>query len=275
MHKNEIDYGIWDTPNEEDILQMAHVITQYTRFIHPDIVKIIVEDNEKMFPIWKPMLENFGVITDTYMWDKGTCLFPGIRRHEGASEIANKRTKSLDLDNENAIYLDDNDYPKHLWSFILFGKQFSKKGPIGYQLAHILDHKKNNNRLGSELGLDSDIILPGLFTAPTNTCYVPIELMKPTDGNEKLRNLLFLKAKDLYRDVNILPNQYISRINNDSPKWDIKNFKWAEPVGNINHVEAFLAYRRKKMGDLFKKKFELQSIDSNINNGLIMEKDSI
>jgi hypothetical protein len=40
------------------------------------------------------------------------------------------------------------------------------------------------------------------------------------------------------------------------------NFEWAEPVGNINNVEAFLAYRRKKMEDLFKKKFELGSIDS-------------
>ena len=47
-----------------------------------------------------------------------------------------KRAKSSEAPPQ-CLSLDDNDYPKHLWSFVFTGRPFRKRGPAGYQLAHL------------------------------------------------------------------------------------------------------------------------------------------
>jgi hypothetical protein len=87
---------------------------------------------------------------------------------------------------ENALKLDDNDYPKHVWSFIFRGKPFQKHGPSGYSLAHLVDHKNYKNRGQEEITNNysdeiTDLTLFGLYTSVTNTVYMPNGLIRPTD----------------------------------------------------------------------------------------------
>jgi len=239
----------WELPSDEEIYQLAQVATKYIRFISPDIVKLIVEDNSKHFSEWSNILMLRNVDPALYLWDKSPCCFPGIRRYAGSKEISSYTNHiSLDVnDIKDAIKIDGNDFPKHIWSFIFRGKPFGKFGPKNYSLAHLIDHKKSNNRMEAELefcnGEQYSKPIYGLFTSPANTIYIPNSLLKPTDFNLNLRNLLFRKAEELYsKSCNILP-QYIKVPQNTDSKWSIDNFHWGDCVGTDTHIQQFLEYR--------------------------------
>ena len=87
------------------------------------------------------------------------------------------------------LALDDNDYPKHLWAFAFTGKPFRKRGPNGYQLAHLYDHKEHGNRWREELDIPPGAKEPeppyGLFTSAANAAYVPDAFLRPTDFSPK------------------------------------------------------------------------------------------
>ena len=98
--------------------------------------------------------------------------------------------------------------------------------------------------------LSVDGRLHGLFTCPTNTVFVPAGLLKPTDFHAKVRGLFIRKAQALYRAFcNIVP-PFMSVRPCDDPAWDIEAFDWAEPVGEVTHLEQFLAFRTQTMASL-------------------------
>ena len=151
----------------------------------------------------------------------------------------------------HCLDLDDNDYPKHLWAFIFTDKPFRKKGPTGYQLARLLDHKKAGNRWRDELVCPSEPPLPyGLFTSAANAIYAPAAFLRPTDFSTKLRHLVQRRAQQLYGDVcRLVPPPFAVRPCEDSV-WALDNFPWSAPVGNMDRVLDFLGFRRERMGEL-------------------------
>ncbi|MBP5452827.1 MAG: hypothetical protein J6Y16_11375 [Treponema sp.] len=248
------DWPLWEQPNDDECFQLAKVATKYIRFISPEIVKCIVEENEKDYQTLSAILISHGINPDLYLWEKSSCCFPGVRRYAGSSEISAYRKRSEISEIEDALVLDDNDYPKQIWSFIFRGTQFNKFGPAGYSLAHLIDHKKEKNRMENEFvfpeGYRFESPLYGLYTCATNAVYIPNTLMKPTDFNGQIRNLLVRKAMDLYNSIcNIIPPS-IKVKENDNGKWDLGNFEWSEPVGTTENLEAFLAFRRRKFEEL-------------------------
>jgi len=253
---NHSNWPKWELPTEEEIYQFAKIITRYIRFLNPDIIKAITEDNKKHFEEWHKLLSSHKINQDLYLWELSPCCFPGIRRHAGSKEIAYFR-KQIEM-NENeiqdALKLDDNDFPKQIWSFIFRGRQFSKIGPDAYSLAHLFDHKKSKNRMKNELEFKNgnnyiELSYFGLYTCPSNTVYIPSSLLKPTDFNSTLRKLLFKKAESLYKNYcNILP-PLIKIPNFENEKWNIENFEWSECVGNTDNISSFLSYRNKIMSD--------------------------
>ena len=107
----------------------------------------------------------------------------GLDLHHVGAHVAEKL--------RGALRLDDNDFPKQIWSHVFLGKKFPKHGPVGYALAHLADHKNYGNRHDSDFEVKGDTKeLHGLFTAATNSVYVPVGLIKPTDFGSRLRNLL-------------------------------------------------------------------------------------
>lgn len=247
----------WEQPDPEKVLAMAHLIIPFVRFLDPQIVRAIVEDNELNRTEWIEALAVRQINPAAYLWNKSSCTFPGVRRYAGSHEIAAYRGHaSLDKGKSfGALALDDNDYPKQLWSFVFRGQQFSKSGPGGYSLAHLADHKDHKNRFNKDFVVLEDIVGPrslfGLYTCPSNTVYIPTNLIKPTDFAGTIRGLLFRRAQDLYGAFcNILP-PFLHLPEKCSPEWNVCEFRWADPVGTSKHIPDFLGFRRERLLKLF------------------------
>lgn len=255
-NKNSKDWPVWNQPDENECYELAKITTKYIKFLNPKIVEVLVQENEKFKNLISQTFKQKNIDINLYLWEKSSCSFPGIRRYAGSSEISAYRKRFQISSIEDALDLDDNDFPKHLWSFIFQNKPFGKKGPEGYSLAHLIDHKKYNNRMEEEFIFPDNYVfekpLYGLYTCPTNTVYIPNNLIKPTDFNGNLRNLLFRKAYSLYNSVcNIIPPEIKIKENPDH-KWDLDNFEWAEPVGTLDNIQNFLDYRKKIFTELLK-----------------------
>jgi hypothetical protein len=253
-------WPVWETPEADAMLMLARLATPYVRLLHPDIVAALVEDTEQHRAEWSTALEQRGVSPERYLWERGACAFPGIRRYAGSSEIAihRKRMDHAASPLSDALRTDDNDFPKHLWSFILRGRRFQKTGPDDYSLAHLLDHKHDKpsiDRINQEIAHPDQQQLTrplyGLYTSAANTVYLPRALLRPTDFNHALRTLIHRRARQLYGAVcNLVPPPWTIRENTD-PVWSLEAFTWAEPVGSLQYFDQFLTFRHEQLARLF------------------------
>lgn len=250
------DWPQWEAPSEDDSLLLASVLARHARFLHPDIVRAIVEDNKRHAPRWRHELNARGVPADAYLWERSPCAFPGVRRYSGSDEIAIYRGRKQGDGNppKHALALDDNDYPKHLWSCLFRGRPFQKHGPKGYNLAHLADHKDHNNRAAEDFAVEPGTAvegrLHGLYSCPTNTVFVPAGLLKPTDFHPEVRSLFIRKAQQLYGSFCEIVPSFLKMQPCRDGKWDIGRFEWAEPVGDPDKVSAFLEFRKQKLDSL-------------------------
>ena len=246
----------WRQPSDDESYEFAKVLTRYVKFLSPDIVQRIVEDNNLIGDDIVQKLEIAGVNPSLYLWERCSCSFPGVRRHAGSSEISAFRHQEYSGEFENAVKLDDNSYPKQLWAFVFTGRKFGNFGPDGYSLAHLIDHKKERNRMQQEFNFTNGVAFDpqnpyyGLYSCPTNAVYVPSALMRPTDFNDKMRNLLVQKAFNLYGDVcNLLP-EGIALKEPTEERWKFDNFDWGDPVGTTANIDKFLDYRREELENI-------------------------
>ena len=179
----------WILPTEELYL-LAKTITKYIRFLSPDIIQSIVIKNEEIKEALSYKLKLKGVDPDLYLWEKSSCCFPGVRRYAGSSEIsAYKKHSEIDKI-KDAIAIDDNDYPKQIWSFIFRAAKYSKKGPEGYSLAHLVDHKKNWLTAGTRSLMGIVQWVPAFFIAKYIILYI-----ESSSGKVDLFLVIFRKLK--------------------------------------------------------------------------------
>jgi hypothetical protein len=258
MPSEERAWPEWEQPSPQRILELAHATIPLVRFLNPDVVRAVIDDNEHYRESWIEILKSRGIDPSAYLWEGSPCAFPGVRRYAGSREIAAHRGHATHNETQklNALALDDNDYPKQIWSFILRGAQFSKFGPEGYALAHLADHKDHGNRFATDFEVSEEGTGPrplyGLYTCPTNTVYIPLSLIKPTDFAGTLRALLIRRAHQLYGSFcKILP-PFLRIPQTYTPEWDINEFEWADPVGTTKHIPGFLVFRRDRMARLIK-----------------------
>ncbi len=254
-------WPVWPTPDDENLRQLARALTPFVRFLGPGIICAVTEDNRRMRADWSSRLEELGIDPATYLWEGSPCAFPGVRRHAGTKEIAvfkQKASASAEVPPQ-CLTLDDNDYPKHLWAFTFTRKKWQKRGPDGYQLAHLLDHKEFRNRWCKELDIPPGATVPkphGLFASAANLAYVPAAFLKPTDFSSKLRSLIQRRAQQLYGEIcHIVPPPLAVKTCED-PEWSLDSFEWGAPVGETDNVPEFLEFRRKRMEQLFNKRYQ-------------------
>ena len=248
------DWPSWDMPAAETVLAITRMVIPYVRFLHPRVVEQVVQDNERNRLQWRKKLASRGIEPDYYLWKKSSCAFPGIRRYAGSKEIAyyRKQLGQYELDIPDALRLDDNSFPKHIWSFIFRGKVFQNFGPAGYSLAHLADHKDYKNRRSNEFESIGKVQekLYGLYSCASNTAYMPTTLLKLTDFNIQVRLLLLHKAQSLYGDFcNLLPSVFQLKPS-DSSEWHVDNFAWRAPVGEGADLESFFLFRSETINAL-------------------------
>jgi hypothetical protein len=250
----------WDQPGSVEVLALAHATAPFVQFLSPAIVQAVVEDNEEHRIEWIQALQERQIDPAVYLWERSPCAFPGVRRYAGSREIAAHRghAKLDESQSVRALALDDNDYPKQIWSFVFRGAQFSKFGPAEYALAHLADHKEHGNRFATDFEVtesgDYPRALFGLYTCPSNTVYTPVRLIKPTDFVGTIRALLVRRAQDLYGSFcQILP-PFLRLPPSLSSDWNVSEFKWSDPVGTTEHIQSFLAFRNDRLRKLIEMK---------------------
>ena len=251
----------WPQPSEAALLELAQILAPLVRFLDPEIVAAITGNNQQHRTEWSRRFREHGIDPEIYLWDGSPCAFPGVRRHAGSKEISDFRRQSApDAFPPHCLAVDDNDYPKHLWAYVLTGRPFRKKGPDGYQLGHLVDHKEHGNRWREELtllpGSDEPSLLFGLFTSAANAAYFPAAFLRPTDFSFRLRSLLQRRATSLYSSVcRILPPGLETKPCDDG-SWQLGQFDWAPPVGPTTGLPAFLEFRHGRIEELFRTRDE-------------------
>jgi hypothetical protein len=207
-------------------------------------------------------LADRGIEPSLYLWEGSACAFPGVRRYAGSTEIAqHRRRMEVTAEPANALKLDDNSYPKAIWSFVFRGEGFKNEGPSGYSLAHLADHKKYKNRGQEEFdahaqGASLETFF-GLFTSVANTVCMPSGLIRPTDFSFSLRNLIQRKAAEIYGSFCKLLPPHLSIRAAESDEWSLDAFQWGERVGTLAHVPAFLKHRNEEMEKLLSNSFKI------------------
>jgi hypothetical protein len=257
--KQTTGWPTWNPPREADILSLARLTIPFIRVLRPEIVNAVVEDNERHRAVWAAQLHARGIDPQSYLWERSPCAFPGVRRYAGSTEIAQYRGRAATNAAEfpDAVRLDDNSFPKHIWSFVFRGRPFQNFGPNGYALAHLADHKAYGNRNAEEFEQVSPaptgVCWHGFYTSVANSAYVPTSLIKPTDFAGFVRNLLQRRVASLYgKCCNLLP-PCLKVPESASTAWSVDAFEWSEPVGSLDHMPAFLKYRHEVMEILLKR----------------------
>ncbi len=246
-------WPVWELPSIDDIEKTTRMLTPYLKFINPKIIERITLSNKELESYFCSYMANSGIDHKYYTWEKCSTMFPGIRRANGKTDnVFKKKQLPPELRSEkNAIYIDDNSYPKHVWAFIFTGQQFSNKGPGGYELAHIFEHKAVD-RITEELCIEDnsnyDLTKPlsGMFTGAASLMYAPRTFVKVTDHSLQARRLIQRKAIELYKETTHLLPPTIGLKKHDK-EWDINSFVWGRPVGEFDQIEPFLEYRKNRL----------------------------
>lgn len=246
-------WPVWELPSIDDIQKTTHLLTPYLKFINPKIIEKITLSNNELESYFRAYMASSGIDYKYYIWKSCSTMFPAIRRANGKTDNEfKKRQLPIELRSEkNAIYIDDNSYPKHIWAFIFTGQQFSNKGPIGYELAHIFEHKavdRINDELSAQDDSNYDISKPlsGMFTSAACLMYAPRTFVKVTDHSLQARRLIQRKIMELYKDTtSILPPTI--ELKKQDEEWEIDSFVWGKPVGDLDQIELFLEYRKDRL----------------------------
>jgi len=247
--RNISKWPSWELPSTADIKQIAYLLTPYLKFLHPEIIKKVTLSNNEIYSYFHDYLINSGIDVKSYIWENCPIMFPGIRRANGKTDNKYKK-KQLPKElrkEKQAIFIDDNSYPKHIWAFLFTNQQFSNKGPNGYELAHIFEHKavsriKDEFTIENNSTYDLSEPISGMFTNAASLMYSPRTFVKITDHSLHARRLIQRKVIHLYKGVtNLLPPAIVLR--SQSEEWDINSFKWGEPVGDPYKIDQFLEYR--------------------------------
>lgn len=236
---------------QEDIVR-ALAKTAY--HVHPAIVQFVQQANQ----IYKQEFMTIcpeGLDIRDYFYPGSACIFPGVRRSVG--RLLNHQRRKY-VPNEGGI-IDDNIFPRHLFSFLGAGKSYNsglwkQTGLNKFELAHIFSHKAEASPVERLYFTDvNELPNPyGLFTCVSNVVLIPKGLAKPTDGLPAVMLVFFKRHIELYGE-GILPRT--SGLREDFvPNW-YGTLEWNDPVlprSWKSRLEGLLQYRRRRLSELLR-----------------------
>lgn len=225
--------------------ELAILMGSVSHHLHPDIVKYISTSNLKFkeeFQEYSPK----GLDIQEFLFENSDCVFPGSRRN------INKESKKAKWKNnvyEDGTILNDNTFPRHLWSFLVCGKSYSSRswtdtGLNAFELAHVFGHKVDETSLEKRCfkRFEEDIKPYALFTSASNVVLIPSGLTKPTDKLESIKLCYYQRHIDLYGENFFHMSGFRKEL---VPDW-YKDIKWLEPVMPQDwkkNVDLLLEYR--------------------------------
>lgn len=209
--------------------ELANLLGLVSHHLHPDIVRYISDANIKFKEEFQK--HSHEELNDQeFLFDGSDCVFPGVRRP------INKETSGLRWKNniyKDGTILNDNTYPRHIWSFLVSGKAYSSNswkstGLNMFELAHIFGHKTDETDLEKKsFEIFEDYKNPyALFTSASNVVLVPKGLAKPTDKLESIKLCYYQRHMDLYGENFFHMTNFRKEL---VPPW-YKNIQWLNPI---------------------------------------------
>lgn len=235
-------------------LQLATILAKVTHHVHPLIVEKVVEANKIFRAEFSTFCKNEDVIAQ-FFYEGSDCVFPGLRRPINAEKDRGWKNRRVLSDD---TILNDNTYPRHLWTYLSGGQKYSggnngtwnRYGLNSFELAHIFAHKCRERDF--ELTLfrnhNNEIKPYSLFTSASNVVLIPKWLPKPTDKSQSLKKIFYKRHLEPYGKITSLPG--LSDFNEGCvPEW-YSSITWSVPkLPNDweQNIGELIAYRNRHL----------------------------
>ncbi len=236
--------------------ELCLILGKVSHHIHPQIVKYITEKNIE----FKVEFENFcnkKLDTSSFFYEKSDCIFPGLRRaiNSEKDEIIQWKRK---VNFQDGTILDDNEYPRHLWTYLTIQKCYSgpnwKESELNqFELAHIFNHKSSEMELEKKVfkNFNSKIKPYAHFTSSSNVVLIPNGIVKPTDKMDIIKICFYKRHIDLYGENFACMSSFDE---SKLPEW-YNEIEWLEPILPNNwkeSIDKLLKYRDKNLRNKYK-----------------------
>jgi hypothetical protein len=246
---------IWPNLIEQEQHNIAKALARVTHHMHPKVVARIREinaDHEERARLEAILPEC--IEREAWLYPGSACVFPGVRRFVGRV----KKKQLLKYVPKEGCIIDDNRFPRNLWTFLAIGEHYTgpnwkNSGLSAFELAHIFSHKHEKQELEWEVFKEHEKKLKpyGLFTCASNTVLIPKGFAKPTDGLPAVRVAFFKRHIDLYGEESL---RGLRSLDPDAiPGW-YGDLEWNEPIlppGWEENVEKLTAFRFERLTKLF------------------------
>lgn len=236
--------------------EIAKILAQLCYHVHPDIVSFIQDRNADERSYFASLFRG-RVDLNCYLSEGSACVFPGVRRY------VNSRGKKRAYSHNARAILDGNEFPRHLWCFLLNGTAYSgpawkKTGLNEYELAHVFSHKQSEVSLEFDFfeKFDPDLLPYGDFTCAANVVLLPKGSVRPTDNSTVIKSVFYKRYIDLYGENTLIGRSGFKEEN--VPTW-YPSLSWNDPIlppDWSDKVDRLRRYRKDTIARILKRDIE-------------------
>lgn len=229
--------------------ELSIILGSVSHHLHPDIVSYITESNFSFKEVFQRYSHKKLNIHE-FLFNGSDCVFPGVRRP--LNRETNKAKWKNNIYNDGTI-LNDNTYPRHIWSFLVNGKSYSSTNwkttsLNNFELAHIFGHKKEETELEKKsfTRFDENKNPHFLFTSASNVVLIPKGLTKPTDKNESIKLCYYQRHIDLYGENFLHMSGFKQKL---LPEW-YNEINWIDPILPLDwkeKIDLLIKYREQHL----------------------------
>ncbi len=207
-------------------VEICSILAQLCYHIHPTIIETIKARNIEEYQYFRKLFLNRIEISD-YLFDGSACVFPGVRRYVSG------QGKKQSYNHSYQAIIDDNAFPRHIWTFLANGKTYKgpnwrKTGLNEFELAHIFTHKESEIELEKEFfgSIQPDLHPYSDFTSACNVVLLPKGTVRPTDNSRAIKAAFYMRYMELYGEESLSGRSRFrkSRV----PGWYSQS-KWNQP----------------------------------------------
>ena len=230
--------------------ELASILGKITHHIHPDIVRVIEEENQK-FKEDFVLFCNPRCSVEAFLYERSDCVFPGFRRPINKQKGSGWKNNIWE---EDGTVLNDNTFPRHIWAYMTKNRAYAggqsgmwaSSGLDKFELAHVFAHKTDERHFERKVfGKVSDEVEPyGLFTSASNVVLIPKGFAKPTDHMFSIKICFYQRHLELYGNNLIGLSGFRESM---LPDW-YSDIQWLNPILPNDWLEKtrkLMSYRSK------------------------------
>ncbi len=233
--------------------EICSILAQLAYHIHPAVVERIKAKNLAEYDYFSTLFRD-KIDVSNYLFDGSACVFPGVRRYIAAQGAKRRYNPSY-----QAI-IDDNVFPRYIWSFLLNGRAYSgpswKETGLGeFELAHVFTHKKSEIEFEKQFfdSMQSDLRPHSDFTCACNVVLLPKGTVRPTDNSKAIKAAFFMRYVELYGEDTLIGRSGFK--NSEVPSW-YGDLGWNQPCLPPDwkeNIDRLLKYRTNRITHILSK----------------------